>query len=152
MWADLQFAAGRWLHLFCHFAHACRIEIQSGHGIVALWLCRFFLDGYRFSVRIEIHDTETLRIVDIIAKDGCLSLLCILCGIAQNFSESVSIENVVTKYHGAGILSDKFLSKQKCLCESIRRRLHFVGQMKPELISIPQKCLKSRGIFRRGNN
>ena len=74
-------------------------------------LCRFFLDGNGFSVLIKIDHSETLRIVDVITKNGCLSLLCILCGVAQNFSESVSIENVIPEYHGTGILSDKFLSK-----------------------------------------
>ena len=61
--------------------NAVIVEVKTGHAVIGLRFFRLLFDGDRFSSLIELNDTETLRIIDIVAEYGCAFLL--LCGCAE---------------------------------------------------------------------
>ena len=68
---DLQLASGTWLEILRILYHAVIIEIKTCDTVIALWLLRFLLDGNGFAILIKLHDTETFRIIYIVAKYSC---------------------------------------------------------------------------------
>ena len=72
---DLQFTPCRRLDLACHFYNLVGIEIQTGHGIVALWLGRLFLDAQAVAIGVELGHAVSLRVADPVTEDGRLPLI-----------------------------------------------------------------------------
>lgn len=96
------------------------------------------------SLGIKFYDSETLRIIYIIAEYGCaFSGLRIFYCCFQAFVQTVSEENVVAKYHGNGIIPDELLADDEGLCQSVRAWLHFVGKLYTELMAVSEQCLKN---------
>ena len=58
----------------------------------------------------------------------------------------------IAKNHSNGIVSDKLLTNDKCLCKSVRAWLYSVGKVNTKLMSVTQKLLKTRGILRSGDD
>ena len=56
-----------------------KLHVKTGDTVVALWLFRFLFNGNSFSVLVEFHDAETLRIIYIVAEYGCTFLLLRSC-------------------------------------------------------------------------
>ena len=111
---------------------------------------RLLLDGYRLAILIKFHDTETLRIVHIVAKHRCsLSVFRMIYGCFQTLFQPVSGENIVTEHHRHGIIADEIRPDKERLRESVRRRLHCIGQVHTKLAAVSQKILKPRCILRR---
>ena len=114
------------------------------------WL---FLDRNGLAILVKLHNTETLRIIHIVAKHGCtLATLSVLyCG-SQSFLQAMTGKDVVTQHHSHRIISNKIGANDKGLCQSIRRRLNSIGQVYTKLVSITQQVLEARDILRCGNN
>ena len=125
---DLQLAPGRRLHVMRHGTDACRIKVQAGYSVVALGHFGLFLDREGFTTFIKLHHTKAFRVIDIVTKDsGAAILLCVMHGGTQQLAKAVTIEDVVTQHHGAGIVPDEWLTQQKRLCQTIRTGLNFIG-------------------------
>lgn len=85
--SDFQFTTRRRFQVLCKLDHTVIVEIQTGYAIVALRMLRFFLDRNGLTVLVKLNNSETLRIVHIIAKHGCTlaALSVFYCG-SQSFS------------------------------------------------------------------
>ena len=150
---DLKFSAGGWLDLVRLCADTLRIEIESGDRIIGLRLRRLLLNAYSLAAGVKFHHAEALRIRDIVAEDRRpLILFRVRDSFLQNVSEMVSIENVVTKDHCAGIVADKLFAEQECLGEAVGARLHLVLQVNSELASVTQQRLEPRCVVRRADD
>ena len=114
------------------------------------WL---FLNRNGLTVLIKLHNSETLRIVHIVAKHRCaLAVFCILDCRMQALLQTMTRKDVVSQHHSHRIGTDKVGTNDKGLCQSIRRRLNRIGQIHTKLVSIPQQILETRSILRCGNN
>ena len=93
---------------------------------------------------IELNDTEPLRVVHIVAEDRCtLAGFGIVYRILQAGIQTLPGENVVAKYHGYGVIPDKFFADQECLGQSVRTWLHFIGEVYAELMSVTEQLAGS---------
>ena len=136
-----------------HGRNALGIEIQPGDGVVALGLGRLLLHGDDLAVGVKFHDAEALRVVDIVAEHRRPAvLLRVRLRLPQDFAKAVAVENIVAQHHGAGLVADKVLPQQEGLGQPIRRGLHHIAQVQPELAAVAQQVLKPGRILWRGNN
>ena len=114
---------------------------------------RFLFNRDRFAFMIEFYNTESLRIVYIISENSsAFSGFCILYCCFQSLFQTMSCKNIIAKNHSNGIVSDKLLTNDKCLCKSVRAWLYSVGKVNTKLMSVTQKLLKTRGILRSGDD
>src|ERR1035441_2014195 len=67
---DLQLAARRRRKTGGDIEHLVVIEIEPGHRVVRLRLSRLLLDAERAALGVELHDTVTLRVLDVIGEYG----------------------------------------------------------------------------------
>ena len=116
-------------------------------------MLRLLLDTHSLTMLIELHDAKTLRIIDIIAEYGrTFSVLRILHGSLQSLLKSVPEEDIVAQHHRHKVITDKVRTDNKRLCQSIRTRLHCIGQIHAKLMAVTEQLFKSGRISRRGNN
>ena len=87
-----------------------------------------------------------------IAENRGAARLGILDRLAQIAAEAVSVENIVAEDHGTRVIADEILSDQKRLRQTVRMRLHRVGQPDAELAAVAEQTLKARRIVRRGDD
>ena len=114
------------------------------------WL---FLDRNGLTVLVKLHNSETLRIVHIVAKHRCaLAVFCILDCCLQALLQPVARKDVIAQHHSHRIIADEISTNNKGLCQSIRRRLNSIGQIHTKLVSITQQVLETRSILWCGNN
>ena len=66
--------------------------------------------------------------------------------------ESAAVENIVTQNHGAGFITDEFLSDEECLGQSVGRGLNTIGKVNAEMAAITQKILEFWGVLWGGND
>ena len=104
-----------------------------------------FLDGQHALVLVELHNAEALGVLDMVAEDRGTARLGILDRLAQIAAKAVSVENIVAEDHGARVIADEILSDQKRLRQTVRMRLHRVGQPDAELSSVAEQGSK-RGV------
>ena len=150
---DLKLASCAWLQIFCVLYNLVVVEVETGYTVVAFGLFRFLFNGNRFSVLVEFHDAETLRIIYIVSENsGTFACFCIVYSSFQALFEAMSCENVVTKDHTYGVVADEFLADDKCLSKSVRAWLYSIGKVDTELMAVTEKLLKSRGILRGGDD
>src|SRR5574344_1084616 len=122
------------------FHHFVRVEVESGHRIVALWLGRFLLDAEAVSVGVKLGHTVTLRIADLIAEHGRLPFL--LGGthcLSQLSAETCALEYVVSKHETGAVFADEVLTYDECLRESVRGRLLRIFKIHSEITPVTQK-------------
>ena len=114
---------------------------------------RFFLNGNGFTILIELNNTETLRVIHIVAKHcGTLTGFRILHSSFQTLFQAVSCKNVVTQYHCHSVITNKISTNDKRLCQSIRGGLNSIGKVNTKLMSVTQQILKTRRVLRCGND
>jgi hypothetical protein len=92
----LKFTPRRGLYRRCYVTHLLVVEIKPGDGVIALRRLRFFLDGKRTPVLVELDDTIALRIVHVISEHGGAASPC-RCA-ANHSLQVVSVEYVVAQY------------------------------------------------------
>src|SRR5699024_3331993 len=97
------------------------------HTVVALRVLRFLLDRDGPALFVELYDTESLRIVHVIAEySGAGILFRSLHRCPQTFFQTMSVENIISQHHGNGVFSDELLPDDKCLCQSVRAWLYCI--------------------------
>lgn len=111
-----------------------------------------FLDGQHALVLVELHNAEALGVLDVVAEDRGTARLGIFDRLAQIAAKAVSVENIVAEDHGARVIADEILSDQKRLRQTVRMRLHRVGQPDAELASVAEQALETRRVLRRGDD
>ena len=75
--SDFEFAARRRFQVFSKFDHTVIIEVQTSHAVVTLRMFWLFLNRNGLTVLVKLNNTESLRIVHIVAKHGCtFSVFC----------------------------------------------------------------------------
>ena len=145
---DFQLAACRRLDLLCQIYDTLVVEIQTGNRVVGFWLFGLFLDRNDMPIIIKLHDTETLRIVDVITEHGCLTILCCLNSLFQMVAQTGTVEDVVAEHHCARLITDELLTERKCLRQTIWRWLHLVRQIDTVAAAISEQTLEIRQISR----
>ena len=115
-------------------------------------MLRLFLDGQHTLVLVELHDAEALGVLDMIAENRGIASLGILDRLAQIAAKAVAVENIVAEDHGAGIAADEIGPDQKRLRQTVRMRLHRVGQPDAELAAVAEQTLEARRVLRRGDD
>ena len=115
-------------------------------------MLRLFLDGQHTLVLVELHDAEALGVLDMVAEDRGIARLGILDRLAQIAAKAVAVENIVAEDHGAGVAADEVRPDQKRLRQTVRMRLHRVGQPDAELAAVAEQTLEARGIVGRRND
>ena len=121
---DLELATCGWLQILRVLYDTVIIEVETRYTVVGLRVLRLLLDGDGLSVLVEGDDTETLRIIDIVAEDGRAGFL--RCGLAECLLEAVAREDVVSEDHRDRIVTDEVCAQDEGLCESIRGWLYLI--------------------------
>jgi hypothetical protein len=62
------------------------------------------------------------------------------------------VENIITQDHCHGIASNKFLTDDKSLGQSVRAWLYRIAQLNAELVAVAQKSFKPWRVVRSGDN
>ena len=139
-----QLAASTWLYVLCHFHNTVGVEIEAHYGIVGFRLLWFLLNAQAFSAFVKFSHTISLRVVDVVAKDGGeIVSLRISHTFFQHSSEPASIENVVAEYKTHGILTDEFLSNDECLGKSVGRWLLSILKSHSQLAAVAEQPAES---------
>ena len=86
-----------------------------------------FLHGKNLFVCVKLHHAKALRVGHIVAEDGSPPFFRIPPGLLQNGGEVVAIENVVAQDHGAGLVSNEFLTDQESLRQTVRGGLYRIA-------------------------
>ena len=128
--------------------HAVRVEIQSDNGIVAFRIRWFLFNAQAVSFSIKFRHSITLWVVDVIAKDGSGIVLGILNRFVQQFFKACATEDVVSKNQTCGVVSDKLLTDDECLCQSVRTRLLRVLEVDSQFAAVAQQSAESRQVVR----
>ncbi|MNE86868.1 hypothetical protein D3C80_1840030 [compost metagenome] len=84
---------------------------------------------------IELHHPVTFRVVDVVGKNT--GPVDALHGALQQFVEMMAVIDVVAQHQGARIVTDEILANDECLCQTIRRRLHRIGNVQAPTGAIP---------------
>src|SRR5262249_60891580 len=98
----------------------------------------------RLSRDVEINHGMPVWLVDGVGKDCGPRLPG--SGLLKALGEIVAIEDVVAQHQGAGGPGKKVLTDEKCLRQTIRRRLHCVAQINSPLMTVAEQLLVTRRI------
>ena len=79
---NLKLASCAWLQIFCVLYNLVVVEVETGDIVVAFGLFRFLFNGNSFSVLVEFHDAETLRIIYIVSENSG-TFACFCCCLQQ---------------------------------------------------------------------
>ena len=121
---NLQFATCGWFDGLGYVHHFVGVEVEADYGIVALGVLRLFLYAEAVAFSVEFGHSIAFGIADPIAEDGGFVVFFGCAdGFAEEASESVAVEDVVSKHEAGGVVSDEFLAYDEGLCESVRRGL-----------------------------
>ena len=111
-----------------------------------LWL---FFNADHMAVPVEFHDSEPLRIIDIVAEYSCpLAGFRVFNSYLQSLFQSVPCEYIVPQDHGDAVISDKLFAYNKGLGKAVGTRLFLVRQSDPKLVTVSQKHFEPREILR----
>ena len=140
---DFQLAARGRFDLLCQLHDTLVVEIQAGNRIVRFRLFGFLFNRNHVTCLVKFHDTETLRVINIITEYSRLTVLCRLCRSLQALTQARTIEDVVTEHHRTRLIANKFLAKRKRLRKTVRRRLHLVRQIDTIAAAISEQTLET---------
>lgn len=149
---DLQLAAGRGLDLVRLGGHVARVEVQAGDGVGALGLGWLLLDGDGAALAVELHDAETLGVVNVVAEDRGAARLGVLDGARQVARQSVAVEDVVAEHEGARLAADELLADGEGLRQAVGARLLGVGEVHAVAGAVPEQALEVGEVGRRGDD
>ena len=104
------------------------------------------------AIRIEFYDAEAFRVVDVVAEHGRLTVLRRVRRRFQALAQTRAVENVVAEHHCARLVPDELPAKRKRLRQTIRRRLHLVGEVHAVTAAVAEKPLEIRQVSRCRDN
>ena len=87
---------------------------------------------------VEIHNTEPLRVGNMVTEDGSTAVFRMGCGSAQHLGESVAVENIVAQNHAGAIVADEFFTDEKCLCQTVGGGLDSIRQVNAKVAAVTQ--------------
>ncbi len=131
--------------------HVARVEVQAGDGVGALGLGGLLLDGDGPPLAVELHDTEALGVVHVVAEDRGATGLCVLDGASQVARQAVAVEDVVAEHEGARLAVNELLADGEGLRQAVRRGLLGVGEVHAVARAVPEQALEV-GEVRRGGD
>ena len=113
----------------------------------------FLLDGHGLLVRVELDHAVTLRIVHVVAEHGrALTVLRLRLRLAQRGAQTVAVEDVVAQHERTRLTRDELLAQQERLRQTIRGRLHHIGEFHAILAAVAKQSLEVRQVLRRGDD
>ena len=113
----------------------------------------FLLDGHGLLVRVELDHAVTFRIVHVVAEHGrALAVLRLRLRLAQRGAQSIAVEDVVAEHERARLARDELLAQQERLRQTIRGRLHHVGEFHTVLAAVAKQAFEIRQVLRRGDD
>ena len=133
-------------------SHVTRVEVQTRNGVAGLGLGGLLLDGDGPTLRIELHDAKTLRIVHVVAKHRGTTNAGVLHGSFEMAGKPVTVEDIVTEDEGARLAVDELLADGEGLDQAIRRGLLGVGEVHAVARTISEQTLEIGEVRRRGDN
>lgn len=146
---NLKLAAGGGLDLMRLGGHVARVEVQAGDGVGALGANGLLLDGDGPPLRIELHDAEALRVVNVVAEDRGAAQLGVLDGARQVARQAVAVEDVVAEHERARLAGDELLTDGEGLRQAVGARLLGIGEVHTVARAVPEQALEV-GEVRRG--
>ena len=149
---DLQLAAGRRPDLVGLGGDVARVEVQAGDGVGALGLGGLLLDGDGPPLAVELHDTEALGVVHVVAEDRGAARLGVLDGASQVARQAVAVEDVVAEHQGARLAGDELLADGEGLGQAVGARLLGVGEVHAVARAVPEQALEVGQVRRRGDD
>ena len=100
------------------------VEVETGDAIVALGVLGLFFNADHMAVLVEFHDSEPLRIIDIVAEySRSPAGFRVLNGCFQSLFQAVTCENIVSQDHSNTVISDKLFADDEGLSKSVGTRL-----------------------------
>ena len=148
--SDFQFAPGAGPDRLGNLDDLLVVEIQARHRIAALGLAGLFFDADRAALRIELHHSIALRVLDMVGEDRRPLRLGI--GRAQEGDEVVTVEQVVAQHQGTGRAADEALTDQERLRQPVRAGLHGVLDLHAPLAAVTEQLLESRRVLGRADD
>ena len=146
---DLDLASGRRLYVCRDVNDIVVIEIQARHRIVGLRVLRLLLDGDGLPVLVELDNAVGSGVLDVVAEDhAATALTYLLCRIAKDTGEALSVEDVVAKNKCHRITPDEVLSDDKRIGKAPWLVLHGILEVHAKLRPVLQKILEHRQISR----
>ena len=146
---DLQFASGAGLDVFGDFHHIVGIEIQAGHGIVALGMLGFLFQTGRFALVVKGDHSEAVGVLHGISPQRAhVFLLGSLDGVEQHLAETLAVKDVVAQNEAHTVLANKFLTDNECLCQSFGSGLFGILKPHADVPAVAQQPAKHRQVLR----
>ena len=161
---DLILAAFAGLQYGGFLAYCAVVEIEAGHGVIALRMLGFLLqaldaqhglrllavgrqDGRLF---LKLHHAVGTRIGHLVAEDASTAaILHLLHSIAEHGLEVLTIEHIIAQDEATGFATEELTSQHKSLSQTIRYLLYFVLQAHAQATTIAQQFAEHRQIARR---
>ena len=143
---DLVLAARRGHDSGRALGDARRVEVEPGHGVVALGVRRLLLDGDGVVVGVELDDPEALGVVHAVAEDRGAPLGGTRHRPLQALGEPVAVEDVVAQDQCAGVAADPVRADGEGLCQTVGARLLGVGELDAEVAPVAQQALEVREV------
>ncbi len=130
--------------------HLIIVKIEAGNGEVGFGILRFFFDPDHFARLIKFRNAIGGRIGDMIAEDrrACLPR----SRAFEKVTETAGIKNIIAENQSRMIITDMFCPNNKGLRQTIWRRLHRIGKIKPPLRTVFQDTLENCLLLRRRND
>ena len=149
---DLELAAGRGPHFVRLGCHVARVEVQAGDGVGALGFGGLLLDGDGPALPVELHDTEALGVVHVVAEDRGAARLGVLDGARQVAGQAVAVEDVVAEHQRARLAGDEVLADGEGLGQAVGARLLGVGEVDAVARAVTEQALEVGEVRRRGDD
>lgn len=149
---DLQLPAGGRLNLVGLGGDVARVEVEAGDGVGALGALGLLLDGDGPALPVELHDTEALGVVHVVAEDRGAARLGVLDGARQVAGQPVSVEDVVAEHQRARLAGDELLADGEGLGQAVGARLLGVGQVDAVARAVPEQALEVGQVGRCGDD
>ena len=136
---DFQLAPCRRSHLSGTLWRGAIQKIKTRHCIIRRW-DRWFFDDLALRARLQSKATTTIAvgIRHVVAEYRSTLGLFVRCG--QQFWQTMTEKDVVPQNQRRRRTSQKLLSQNKSLRQTVGAGLHHIGQADPPLAAIPQAC------------
>ena len=123
------------------------VEVEPGHGVVALGLGRLLLQRERPAVLVELHDAVRRRVGHPVAEDR---RAVDVVEAAQPGAEPAAVEDVVAEHQPDRLVAHVVGADDEGLREPVGARLHGVGDRDAELRAVaeqPLELLRTRAAW-----